>query len=280
MARLEAWRAAGCRVLASAVIAVVVLACVVTAFPAGAMAQEAAAAASDAWIVTLGGSMAFAPTYEGARTGSLYFMPSFDIRRADEPATFSAPDDSFGIGLFDFDGVRFGVLGGLREGRPDWVIPGLPGYATTIEGGGFAEFWPVEGRLRTRIELLQGLAANAGLAANLSADLVEKQGPLTIAFGPRLSLGDRVLMQTEFGVPQQAVALGIAPPFDADAGIKSAGLATSLSYDWSQEWTTTVFGSYQHLAGAAAQSPVVTGTGSPNQLTVGLGFERSFTLGH
>lgn len=252
-------------------------------WPGAARAEDPAASstAGDAWIVTLGGTVSYGPSFEGAKTFVPYFMPSFDIRRADEPATFSAPDDSFGVDLFDFSGVKFGAVAGLRDARPYGVLPSVPGYNWALQAGVFAEFWPVDGFLRTRVELLQGLASDAGLAANLSADMVQKAGPFTFAIGPRMSLGDNTLMQTEFGItPAAALANGHLMPYEADAGIKSVGVSSSVSYDWSSDWTTTLYGSYQRLAGAAAASPLVTQGGNPNQLTIGLGFEHSFTIGH
>ncbi|MFG1285510.1 MipA/OmpV family protein [Xanthobacter versatilis] len=246
----------------------------------GSAATSATDAATDAWIVTLGGSFTLGPSYEGARSIAPFFTPSFDIRRADEPATFGAPDDNFGIGLFDLGAFKLGPLAGIREGRASGALPGLPGYAWALEGGAFAEYWPVDGMLRTRVELLQGFGASGGLAANLSADFVQKQGVFTWSIGPRLSLADSALMQTEFGVSPLASALnGHIAPYAPDAGIKSLGLTSSLSYEMSQDWTTTLYGSYQRLTGAAATSPVTTLAGSPNQITVGLGFEHSFVLG-
>lgn len=253
---------------------------------AHAHAQEAAGAAStspaaDGWIVTLGGTAAYAPSYEGARTYGPSLLPSFDLRRADEPASFGAPDDNFGLGLFDFSGFRFGALAGIRDGRPEWVIPGLPGYATAVEVGAFAEYWAIEDHLRTRVEVLQGVAADGGLSANLSADLVQKAGPLTFSVGPRLSLADSTYMQTAFGVSPLAASInGRLSPYDADAGLKSLGLTTSLSYDLSQDWTATIYGTFQRLTGAAAASPIIPLAGSPNQTTIGVGLEHSFLWGH
>ena len=264
-----------------------ILVMAVSTLPWAARAQDAgtatstASSATDAWIVTLGGSFTLGPSYEGARTFGPFFSPSFDIRRADEPATFGAPDDNFGIGLFDLGAFKLGPLAGIREGRPGGAVPGLPGYAWALEGGGFAEYWPVEGLLRTRVELLQGLGAEGGLAANLSADFVQKQGLFTWSIGPRLSLADSALMQTEFGVTPLASALnGHIAPYAPDAGVKSLGLTSSLSYEVSPDWTTTLYGSYQRLAGAAAASPVTALSGSQNQITVGVGFEHAFVLGH
>lgn len=269
----------------------------VSGLPCGARAQDAGtaagtasssgvsssstSAASDAWIVTLGGSFSLGPSYDGARTFGPFFSPSFDIRRADEPATFGAPDDNFGLSLFTLGDFSLGPLAGLREGRPNGVLLGLPGYSWALEGGGFAEYWPIAGVLRTRVEVLEGLGNAGGLAANLSADLVQKQGLFTWSVGPRLSVADSTLMQTEFGVSPLAAALnGHIEPYAPGGGIKSVGLTSSLSYEVSPDWTTTVYGSYQRLTGAAAASPVTTLAGSPNQLTIGVGFEHSFVLGH
>lgn len=243
-------------------------------------ADAAAAPLPEGWILTIGANMGLAPLYDGARTSGLAFSPNFDLRRVGEPADFSAPDDNFGVALFDFDGVRIGPVGAIREGRPFGELPGLPGYPWALEAGGFVEYWPIAGVLRTRAELMESLGNSGGMSANLAADVVQKNGAYTWAIGPRATLADQATMQMEFGLPPAAAALtGRLRPYDADAGFKSAGVASSLSYDWSQEWTTTVFGSYQRLVGAAASSPVTTLSGSPNQFSLGVGFERSFVLG-
>ncbi|MFG1420249.1 MipA/OmpV family protein [Roseixanthobacter liquoris] len=84
-------------------------------------------------------------------------------------------------------------------------------------------------------------------------------------------------MQTQFGVGAATAALNpTLPVYEAAAGAKSAGLAASVSYEVSRDWTATLFGGYDRLVGSAAASPITRRLDGTNQITVGLGFERAF----
>ncbi len=234
-------------------------------------------AASDDWIVTIGGSIATAPNYAGSSRYGPTFMPSFGLRKADEPNPFSAPDDNFGITLLEFGGIELGPLAAIRGSRSGSAVPGLPGYSWSLETGMFAEFWPIDGLIRTRVEALYGLRSNDGLTVNLAADAVTKTGPFTWALGPRLTILDNTVMQTEFGVaPTSTLVNPLLTPFNAHGGVKSAGAAGSVSYDWSKDWTVSMFANYDRLVGDAAASPVTRQFGTANQFTVGMGLEYSF----
>jgi len=55
-------------------------------------------------------------------------------------------------------------------------------------------------------------------------------------------------MNKLFGVtPYEALVNGVASPFTASGGAKSTGVTASLSYKWSEAWTTSVYGKYVHL---------------------------------
>ena len=102
-------------------------------------------------------------------------------------------------------------------------------------------------------------------------------GPWTLATGPRLSLADQEFAETYFGVrPFEAAINGLVPAYRPSGGLNSVGVATSLSYDWSPEWSTTVSVSYARLVGDAADSPIVKRFGSENQFTFGASVSYSF----
>ncbi len=246
--------------------------------PLGA-ASAWAAEASDAWIVTIGGSVIADPNYPGASSYGVSFLPSFSLRRVGEPNPFSAPDDNFGLTLLEFGGIEVGPLAAIRPGRSGGSVPGLPGYSGSFEVGGFAEFWPIDGLIRTRAEALYGLNANDGLTVNLAADVVAKRGPFTFAVGPRMAFADSTVQQTEFGVPVSATLVNpLLTPYTARGGARSAGAAASVAYEWSKEWTVTAYANYDRLLGDAANSPIVRQYGSPDQFLFGLGLEYSFTF--
>jgi len=66
------------------------------------------------------------------------------------------------------------------------------------------------------------------------------------------------------------------PAYRAEGGAKSIGLAGAVSYEWSKQWTTTVYARYNRLVGSASQSPLVAALGSRNQFTLGAIVAYSF----
>jgi len=235
------------------------------------------------WIITLGGSAQIGPKFDGSSKWGLSGMPSLSWRRAGEDAGFSAPDDGLDYALYETPTFSFGPVASFRDGRYSGSsrrLTGLRDLPWTIEAGAFVEFWPIQDRLRTRLEIRQGFHGHHGIVADLSADWVEKFGNFTWSGGPRLSLGDGAFMRRSFGVSaSEAAANGWLTPFKARSGVRAAGLGTALEYRWSQVWTTTVFAKYEHLMGDASQSPIVRTLGSRDQLSFGVGATYSFHLG-
>jgi outer membrane scaffolding protein for murein synthesis (MipA/OmpV family) len=238
--------------------------------------------ASSDWIVTLGASGRYGPRFDGARSYTVYGMPSVSFRRANEPAIFTAPDDNFDYAVFGSPWFRVGPVASLRGERSeksDARLLGLDKVPWTVEAGVFGEVWPIENTLRIRVEILHGLRENAGTVANFSADLVKKVGPYTVSGGPRVSVADDDFMQFHFGVtPAAAMRNGFVQPFDAKAGFKSAGYNLSVSYQWSPAWKSTIWQNYDRLVDDAGRSPITSRLGSPNQFSLGLATYYSFGL--
>ncbi len=232
------------------------------------------------WIISLGGSVQFAPRFDGARSAGISGLPSLSWRKIGEPEAFSAPDDGLDYALYETDRFSAGVVGNVRAGRyssSDRRLFGLRDVPWTVEAGAFAEFWPILDRLRTRIELRQGFHGHHGLVADLSADWVERFGKFTFAVGPRLSLGSASFMRRNFGIsPQEAALNGWLTAYRPSGGAKSAGLAASVEYAWNPTWSTMLFARYDRMLGEALRSPIVRTIGSRDQFTVGVGVTYSF----
>lgn len=235
------------------------------------------------WIVSLGGTGQIGPKYDGASKAGFSGMPSVSWRRVGEEAGFSAPDDGLDYALYETKTFSFGPVASFRAGRysgTDSKLFGLRDVPWTVEAGAFAEFWPIEDRLRTRLEVRQGFHGHHGVVADLSVDWVEKFGAFTLSGGPRMSLGDKAFMRRNFGVsPGESALNGWLTPFTAKGGVKSAGVGTALDYQWSPIWTTTVFAKYDRLLGDADRSPIVRVLGQRDQVTFGLGATYSFKVG-
>jgi MipA family protein len=231
------------------------------------------------WIVTVRANAGYAANYDGSKGVSPYVLPGLGMRRPDTPVSFSAPDESPGFALYDNGFFKAGLTGRLRTPRSSAMYTELRGIHDidwTIEAGGFAEFWTFN-KLRARVELRRAILGVNGDVADFYLDWVEQHGPWTISFGPRLTVADQPYMNKLFGVtPYEAFVNGVVTPYDPSGGAKSVGVTGSVTYKWSEEWSTSIYGKYNHLVGAAAASPIPTKLGSANQFTCGLSVAYSF----
>jgi outer membrane protein len=235
------------------------------------------------WTVTLGASAVYGPDYDGAKGRGFSAMPSFSISRADRASRFSAPDDGMDFALYETERFSIGVVGDYKAGRytkHDRRLVGLRDVPWSLEGGVFAEIWPVQDRLRARVELRKGLRGHHGVVADFSADWVETAGSFTFALGPRLMLGSASYMRSNYGVTTWESALnGLIPAYRPGGGMKSYGVAGSVEYAWNESWSTTVFARYDRMAGDAARSPLVRQIGDRNQFSLGVSTSYSFDIG-
>jgi outer membrane protein len=233
------------------------------------------------WTVTLGVGGNFKPAFEGATRDMLSPIPIINVQRAGSRQQFISPRDSSGIALFDYGAFRAGPVGTLLPGRKasnDTALIGLYDVRTTIELGGFLEYFPVDW-FRARTEIRRGFGGGAGVFADFSADaIVPVWDRLTWSAGPRLSLVNRHGTAPFFSIDQTEASASGLPVFNAKGGIHSVGAGTQLRYQITPQWEAHSYIEYQRLLGDAAASPLVTQRGSPNQTTFSIGASYSFDV--
>lgn len=234
------------------------------------------------WTMIVKANVVSSPRFAGADKASLKAFPSLSFRRSNAKWTFSAPDDGISVALYDMGWLRAGVVGRFEGGRyyqGNRQIVGLHKIDWTFEGGTFLEFWPIE-KLRARAELRRGFNGHQGVVLEGKADWVERFGAFTLALGPRVVAGNGRYIGEYFSVtPVESALNGFVPAFKAGSGLKSYGLAGSVSYAWDRNWNATLWARYDRLSGDAAKSPIVTTLGSKNQVSVGAILAYSFDLG-
>jgi outer membrane scaffolding protein for murein synthesis (MipA/OmpV family) len=260
-----------------------VLASFLAAPTAAAAADLAPPPPASGWTVSIGLGPELLPSFPGARTYRVWPTGTFAWRRPGDPPAFAAPDDGFGIALLDLGWIKAGPVGrilprrGLSYGNGNFY--GLRNVGWTLELGGFAEVWLSE-RLRTRLEVLQGVNGSRGLEGNVGIDWVERFGVFTFSIGPRLALGNDRFMNAYFSVsPSEAFANGNVRPYQAYGGVTSFGGLTSLKYDITPAWAVTAFGGYHRFVNSAAESPIPNRLGSLNQFSAGAIVAYSFNFG-
>jgi outer membrane scaffolding protein for murein synthesis (MipA/OmpV family) len=119
-----------------------------------------------------------------------------------------------------------------------------------------------------------------GLDANVEIDAVERYGPWTLSIGPRLALGNSTFMNAYFGVqPYEAAINKAVYPYQAGGGVTSFGGLAAVKYDFSRNWSVTLFGGYDRYVNSAAESPIPNRLGTNNRFTAGGIVAYSFDFG-
>ena len=238
---------------------------------------------SDTYIVTLSASGALEPRFPGSDKATLNVFPSLSYRRSDEPPRFAAVDDGASISIIDDPTFRIGPVFRLQSGRylsDDRRLFGLRKLDFDVESGLFIEYWPLT-FIRARMEVRHGFRGSTGFVGNGGVDVVVPfGGSFVFAAGPRIYLGDERYNDRFFGVRpfEAALSRGRFFAYSPDGGFNGVGAIGALTYRWSPTWAATAYVNYKRLVGDVADSPLVTrGTGSKDQLTVGLRISYSFS---
>lgn len=237
---------------------------------------------SGAYVVTLTANGQIVPRFPGSDKLTGVFYPSVNIRRAEEPPRFAAPDDGFSISVLDdIPAVRFGPVVRLQGGRylsDDRRLFGLHKINIGVEPGAFLEYFPVS-FIRTRVELRYGLNGGEGLVGNAGIDFIAPIDRFTFSLGPRISFADANYMRDYFGVrPSEAALNGRLAAYRPGGGLMSAGVLGAVTYRWNETWSTTAYGGYNRLVDDAARSPIPRRVGSLDQLTFGASVSYSFNF--
>ena len=163
-------------------------------------------------------------------------------------------------------------------------LNGLNDVDMALQVGGFIEFWPVPW-LRLRGNVRQGFGGETGVTGQVLLDAVVPFGQFRWSGGPRVTIQSSKAVDPYFSITaQEAAAANMTPgqplltPYTATGGFYSYGAGTQLEYFFNPQWSAHAFVEYERLTGSAADSPLVTQRGSPNQLTFGVGATYSFAM--
>ena len=242
------------------------------------------------WIVTIGAEGRIIPAFPGASEKKLGWsaLPLFSIRKEGTPPDFFGPRDSFGFNLFSTGVFQFGPalqFINRRKASDYSELNGLADVDYAAQVGAFANFWPVSW-LRLRGEVRQGIGGETGVTGDIFLDAIVPVGQWTLSAGPRVTLQTAAATSPYFSITaaQAAAANALQPSlapltaYSAGGGLYSYGAGTQVQYTFNPAWSAHAFVEYQRLTGSAADSPLVTQRGSPNQLTYGLGATYSFNM--
>jgi MipA family protein len=240
------------------------------------------------WIVTIGVESRVIPAWPGAAEDKFAFVggPLFSVRKQGTPVEYFGPRDSFGFSVLDLGQIKLGPAVKLiwpRQESNYAALNGLGNVNLAVQAGAFAEYWAVPW-LRLRGEVRQGFGGETGVSSDLFLDAVIPAGQFRFSAGPRMTVQSAAAVGPYFSITQAqstgstASGLPELPVYHADGGLYSYGAGTQTEYFLNAQWATHAFVEYERLTGSAADSPLVTERGSPNQLTFGLGATYSFDM--
>ncbi|MCO6180913.1 MipA/OmpV family protein [Ciceribacter sp. RN22] len=225
------------------------------------------------WSLTVGGSLAHGPAFEGAKDRKFLFSPVISLGRQGQAPRFSSRNDSAGLTLYENDFIRTGLAGKLITGRNEDTSTDLKGLSEVkfgAEVGGFIDVYPID-NVRARAELRHGIRSHTGTVADLSVDAFTDITPqVRISGGPRATYATSEVGRAYYGVDaSEALASGLALYAPA-SGWQSVGVGGAVTWKATENIETSAFIEYKRMVGVAANSSLVRQKGSPDQLLIGV----------
>jgi outer membrane protein len=234
------------------------------------------AGASSDWRFAVGGGAIVRPEYEGSKDYEADFAPVLTISWRDvvQLRGTALTVDLLGLtGTRPVAGLQAGPIVRYRFGRDqddNAALRGLGDVDGSVEVGGFVRW--TTGPWSVGATVVQDVAGgHEGMLAELEAGWRTTIAPRwTLGLGGQLTWADGRYNQSFFGISQaQSLRSGRAA-YDADAGIKDVGVTASLDYAVTRNWGLSGRVGYKRLLGDAADSPLVDGSGSPDQFLGGI----------
>jgi outer membrane protein len=220
------------------------------------------------------------PRFPGARQDLLLPLYDVSLARGDTPFRFEAADESPSFAVVKGNGFAFGPSVKLEGSRrlKETRLP-VDEVGTSIEAGGFAEFW-IGSAVRTRGELRKGLSGHKGLVSDVMVDYVARDGDKWLfSIGPRFTFGDRKYQEAYFGVnPAASARTGLAV-YAPDGGIHAVGASATTLFQLDRSWGVYGYAKYERLTADAADSPIIRTIGSRDQYSGGLALTFTFGTG-
>ena len=228
---------------------------------------------------TLGAGVGAAPDYEGSEDYKPIPLGSVKARDLYHPASYVeirgprlrsnlVPHENWRLGptaqyVFKRSDVDNSRVDDLRSTDDGFLMGFLAGYDVKgadgrVLGIEFEPRWDAKGNIGAlytlRLKFASGLKGqswrfNLGLESTYASD---------------------DYMEEFFGISASDSARSGLRRFDADSGIKDAGVSAGATYLITQSWSLTGLFSYKRLLDDAKDSPVTDDEGSPNQFFGGL----------
>ncbi len=250
--------------------------------PAAAMAQDKPADADEfSGYTTIG--IAAVPDYEGADDHRILPLVDGKVSWGERYIAIEGP--AIRANILGSETFEFGPVAAFTFGRDakikDLAVARLGAIDDAYEVGAFgAVNLDVGGndKLRLGVQGVHDVSdVHGGFVVTASATYTAPVGErLTLMFDLGASYANDDYAETYFSVsPDGSLASGLAA-FDAKGGLKDVGAQFTASYRIGDNWGIAAQAGYRRLLGDFADSPVVSGGGSADQLSGGIGIFFTF----
>jgi len=241
------------------------------------------------WSLYVGVGGLYSPTWSGDDDYSAAAVPFLRVTHGDK--FFASVQEGAGYKFIKTKKFSAGPLATIDFGRDedgnnpfnisggdsDDLI-GMGNVSATLALGGFADY--KMGDLKFKAKAGRAIGSHEGVTAEFGVDfdktVMGVGPPLFVAIGPRVKWTDDNYNQAYYGITAlQSENTGLTA-FDAGSGISSYGVGGSVLMPLSYTAGVTIFGSYDHLTGDAADSPLVIERGSADQFFGGAAVAYKF----
>ncbi len=219
------------------------------------------------WRISVGPAAIFQPRYDGADSYHVLAGPSIDIRYSDR--FFLSTGEGLGVNVLTGPNWRMGMALAYDLGRrgadDEDHLNGMGNINAAPSAHLFGEYVISKSfPLVIRADLRRDFGGDNGWVGSLGAYMPMPGSSQTFTWfaGPTVTFADSHYMNAWFGVsPVQAARSGYAP-YQASAGLKSAGLGIAATWMPAKHWYVTGNVAFQQLFGSAEHSPITQTVGS------------------
>ncbi|MGQ4274393.1 MipA/OmpV family protein [Terrihabitans sp. B22-R8] len=226
-------------------------------------------------VIEIGAGGRLQPAYEGASETEVVPFPIINLEYLNIPGLTSfggKKGGGFSIGpsfrmVGERDSSEYDDLEGLEDVSASYQLGIKVGYEWD-----FAEIY---GAARYSFGGAHGVVGEIGANA-----IFRPTAQWEIKAGPVLAFASSDYMDTYFSVtPGESLATGgRLGAYEAEGGLKSAGVTANARYEFRPDWFLNAEASYTRLVGDASDSPIVADAGDENQFTLGLGLSKRFSF--
>jgi MipA family protein len=229
---------------------------------------------TDQYVLDLGMGLMAKPRYPGSDEVIAVPFPIISVGKFFIPGIGQVIDEDERIKrLSIYPSFNFN---GRRESSDSNELEGLDDVDWALEVGlgmAYRHDW-----IRGFVEVRQGFNGYSGQVADFGIDFIANPTEdFQLMVGPRAGWGSDGYMDTYFGITasEEVDSALYDKSYDAEAGFNTVGVASTASYDLTDDVTFHLRGGWDRLIGDAADSPIVK-EGSTNQFYGGAGISYEF----